>query len=327
MRVFKRTRNERPVVVNPPATSASRSPQTPAVRVESRALGTVVATARAAFNFVLSPILAVTRQAPGLRLTGYATGDPARPVNSAGLRLGSRLVAIAGRVTSGVSTVVSAVGASRASQRAGVRVNARAEGTTSASQKAGTNIAGRTSGTASKPQQTPGARVVRTSVVLVHESGAASVTESAGSGDWANEGNTTGKQDGTTATISGSASASRNRTLTYEYANFTDKGALTIRKVELRFFVSQSGTALNNGFLELRWGLVAVPITTLETITGDVSNLSTPRVFDITSGITSWSDLDNVRTAINFQSSIGELYSAAVDAVHLYIEADSVVNL
>lgn len=150
------------------------------------------------------------------------------------------------------------------------------------------------------------------------------VSETAVSGrtDWANDANATGPVNGTTATIAGNAAAARGGRLDFDFPNFPNKASLTVTSVAVDFYVSQSGTIAGNGDMRLLTDTGGAGFVIRETITGDVSNLVTPRTFTVT-GITAFSQLDSFRAAVRFEATIGETQTAAVDAVVLRVTASA----
>lgn len=158
--------------------------------------------------------------------------------------------------------------------------------------------------------------------------GANAVAETAVSGrtDWTNDANALGKPDGAVASITGNVLAVRGGRLDLSYADFlANKGNMTITQVLLRFYIEVTGTTLNNGEVGLQWSKDGT-INTLETITGNVNNLITPREFDITASITGWADIDALRSHVRVLCAIVETYTANLDAVELVITAEQTVT-
>jgi hypothetical protein len=174
-----------------------------------------------------------------------------------------------------------------------------------------------------KMPETPACEIVQVVYDLNRRVGSNAVTNT-GAQTWTNPTNAQGIHDGSNATHAGNLTAAHTAILSCEYVNHTNKTALTITQVNLHFYVSQSGTVLNNGDLRLRYN-IGVGDVTLETITGDVSSLTTPRTFDITTAIGGdWSKLDALRTLVEHRTDIAEnLINAACDAVELEIVASA----
>lgn len=143
-----------------------------------------------------------------------------------------------------------------------------------------------------------------------------------GPDNWTNPNNATGLNGSGNgnATSAGEALNARTRSLQLGYPNFPNKGPLTISTVRLHFYVEQAGTALNNGDLRLRYN-VGGGLVTLETITGNVSNLNSPRTFDITAAVGgSWTNLDALIAQVEHRTDAAEnLITAAVNAVEVEI--------
>lgn len=181
-------------------------------------------------------------------------------------------------------------------------------------------------------QTSAAASITQLTIDYSRTPGAASVVETqvGGRTDWTNDASATGLPDGSNATIAGNLLGARGGQLEFSYADFTDKDMLDVSSVVLRFYVSQSGTLLANGSLQLKWRKVSTDSwTVLETITGNVASLSTPRVFDVTSSYTAPvpSDLNGIETAVSFSAAVAQTYTAACDAVTLSVAASTVEAL
>lgn len=163
-----------------------------------------------------------------------------------------------------------------------------------------------------------------------HEStdGSNDVTQVPRSGrtDWTNIANAAGEPDGLLATISGSLAGARAGELVFAYPDFAASAlsTFTIRTVRLHFYVRQTGTVANNGTFELEVTDNGVR-TKLETITSNVNNLTTPRTFDVTSILSTWTKLDTAGVRVPFIVGGGNPIVADVDAVVLEIVADRTV--
>lgn len=186
--------------------------------------------------------------------------------------------------------------------------------------------------TTAKPIGIPGGRIVQTKVDLVQTVNATSVVQTAvgGRSDWALISSSTGVPDSdnglppTTPTncanIAGSLLTAIGGRLDLSYAATAGKTTLTITKVELLFYVRQNGTALNNGNLITQWSKGGAPIT-LQTITGDVNNIGTPIIYDITASIATWAEIDLIKTYASFSVASTNLTTANVDAVQRRVTA------
>lgn len=144
-----------------------------------------------------------------------------------------------------------------------------------------------------------------------------------GADNWTNPDNAEDAPDGNSATISGQAVSATNGILRITVFNATGKDDLTIDKVELAFYVAQSGTTLNNGGLTLEWRPKnSGPWTTLATYTDDQDFLTVPAVFDITSGIATWDDIRGAQVRVVFSVAAGTaLVNAEAESIEQRIEA------
>lgn len=106
----------------------------------------------------------------------------------------------------------------------------------------------------------------------------------------------------------------------------TSKDVLNIDLVEIRYYVQQSGTTLNNGGLELDWRLgTSGGWTNLATYTNDQNFLTTPDAHVITGSISSWTNIRDVEVRVRFNvGTATNLVNAACDAVELHVEASLV---
>lgn len=173
----------------------------------------------------------------------------------------------------------------------------------------------------------PGFEIQQVTYALQHRSGSNAVAN-VGAFAWTNPANAQGLNTVTsTATMAGDVAAARNGVLQALYANFTGKSDLAISLVRLHFYVSSSGTVANNGNLRLYWradgATTFAGATLLEAITGDVSSLSTPRTFVVTSTIGGdWAKLDNLVCFVQGITDVGEnLINYAVNAIEVEVAA------
>lgn len=142
--------------------------------------------------------------------------------------------------------------------------------------------------------------------------------------DWTNVTNAQGDVSGSPhATMTSNTLAARAGGVRLDYGAQFDKTALTITKVELRYYTSQAGTALSNGNLRHMYQIGAAAAVTLATHTGNVNFLTTPESFDITAAIAgSWANVDALDALVEAQYALAPAtITASLDAVHLYIEA------
>lgn len=146
-----------------------------------------------------------------------------------------------------------------------------------------------------------------------------------GTQGWTNASNsvsgTNGRKDSLNATFTGQALATRNGTISIDYENLINKNELIIRSVILKFYFQISGTTLNNGDTQLKWNKGGADFS-LITITGNENSSVTAEEFDITSEISSWTDLDNLQTKILCSSTVAETWSCNLDAIEVEIIAN-----
>lgn len=243
----------------------------------------------------------------------------------AGFSVGIVLQLIAAEIRAGVSAAMAPlVLATR--QAVGALVTTSVSGSTSADQRAGVTAENRCSGTPNKVDVRGGADVVQTTISLTRRVGGNAVTETAVGGrtDWATDANaisgTNGLHDAAVATFAGNALGARGGQLELDYPNHVNKSALTLTSVKLFFYGRVFSTVVNNADVQLRWEKGA-GFTTLATITGDDDFRTTPKQFDITGSIASWSDLDALRSAMRTNAALGETWQAEFDACELEIIA------
>lgn len=190
----------------------------------------------------------------------------------------------------------------------------------------GVAVTNQTAGTLVKPDAVVAISVGDPFSQLIHDGPSAAVAQSASPisarQDWINPANAQGAANATLASIAGNAAGPRGGTLTFTYATQPARNDLTLDVAQLRFHVRQQATALNNGDLRLEWRPTATAAwTTLETIAGNVDSLAAPRSFSILGGaITDWPHLSAVQARVIFESALGELQTADVDAVILHAE-------
>lgn len=188
--------------------------------------------------------------------------------------------------------------------------------------KSSTTINAASTGTSFIPIK-KGLRPIDATISLTHNSGATAVAQSAvgGRSDWAATGNAVGMaSNASVATFAGNTLAARGGQLDLDYVDFANKQSLTITKVELRFYVAQAGTVLGNGTLQLKWSKGGAQLL-LEAITGNVDNLAAPRVHDITNQITSWNDLNALKSHVSTSTPGGNTHTASLNAVQVHIQA------
>lgn len=252
-----------------------------------------------------------------------------------GIQLGTRLESVFGLADVGLD-VAQAPSTLLAGQNPALALSNLTASTVKAAQSPALLVTNRALSTV-KPQQAPAFDITRLTDDLTHLRGGSSVVETAVGGrtDWANDANaisgTAGRTDGVLATIAGNVAGARGGRLDLTYpAQPTTRSGFTITEADLLFYVRQQGTVLNNGTLILAWGAAgeAANARVLETITGDVNSLGTPRTFDILPTIgQDWTKLSGMKASVHFEAAAAELQTADVDAVELRVVADLIVNL
>lgn len=148
-----------------------------------------------------------------------------------------------------------------------------------------------------------------------------------GSGTFTNPTGAQSAHNGTTATSAGGA-AGGSRTLTLGYSNHVNKGELAITQAKLFLYAAVTGDGtglLSSTLITYNIGAGAV---TLETIAGNFSNLTTPREYDISAALNTWTEYDALSVVVThtYQSaSVG--VSCAVDACEVDVLANKTDTL
>lgn len=189
-----------------------------------------------------------------------------------------------------------------------------------------------TSGSNDKPQSLPAGKITRVQYNLTRLVGGNAVAlTTTNTQGWASEANaisgTNGLNDGSSAVFTGNALATRNGTITLNYPDSATKLDLVISSVILRFYMSTAGTVLNNADVQLKYNIGA-GLVALETITGDVASLTTPRSFDITSAViaggvqaTIWGRIDALLAQVTCDAALAETWTCNLDAIVVEIIA------
>lgn len=278
----------------------------------------------------MAPTKVVSLEKAGIAVSNKQSGTAAKPVDVAGVSAWMAPIVQSGAKASAGLVVVGAPLSLTVHEAAGAVVSGK---NTLAPAKpmdvAGLFASNKQSGTPAKAQPANGAKIARIKYDLTHRSGSNSVTQTAvgGRSDWANITNAQGKHDGSVAQIVSNTLAARGGRLDCGYADFVNKTPLTITSVKLNFYVSQSGTLLNNGSMRLQyWN--GSSIVTLETITGDVSSLTTPRTFDLTSVINTWALLNSLiaYVEVSYGAALTQI-TGQCDAVELEVIATATDTL
>lgn len=178
-----------------------------------------------------------------------------------------------------------------------------------------------------KTPETPAFDVLQTTVNLQRLIGASSVTEEANPRtDWANDASATGINNGSSATFAGNTLGARSGKLVLSYPASVSKSALTIIKVELHFYISQAPPLLGAGALTLSYRIGGGADVVLEALTAtnqQVDNLTTPRIYNLTTAVGgSWTALDTIKAVVAASTALSNTGTANCDAVELYVEAN-----
>lgn len=226
----------------------------------------------------------------------------------------------------------------RIDQKPAGLITTRADGSASVSQLPAGNLSNLVSGSNGKPVALPATRINRVLYSLSRRVGGNLTTlTTTNTQGWTNPNNaisgTDALRDGSSATFTGNALATRNGTLQLDYANSVNKTELVITLCRLHFYISVAGTTLNNADVQLKYN-IGNGLVTLQTITGDVSNLTTPLTFDITSLVTAggvqatiWGRIDALITQVVADSAIAEAYTVNLDAIEVEIVASKTDTL
>ena len=150
--------------------------------------------------------------------------------------------------------------------------------------------------------------------------GAATAT-SVGANAFTNPTNAQGLANGTLASGAGNALGARTYQLNLAYPTFTGKDELTILAAELRFYISQTGTALNNGGMTIGWSSTSRTYAQTNAFPADVNHLTTPLVVPVTGVPLTWAEMASIVARVNHVTAALNTSTANVDAVHLVVTA------
>jgi len=246
----------------------------------------------------------LARLLPGLSFVPSVTGTVAKPTVAPGVALTQAPARMTSALSVGRSLAASVSGTVRPTVQGGPQLGARLD---------------------AKPAVTlqRGLELVHTKIDLTGTYGAASAVNTTVSGAaWTNPTNAQGAKNGTLSSHAGSATSAQDAHLTFTPPAVTGKDALTLTKVEAWFWISQTGTTLANGNLRLWTGTAANPEAVLHlTTTGNIDNLTTPLVYDITSRFSTWASLSDFRARVRHTSTLGQTHTGNVDAVELVVTA------
>jgi hypothetical protein len=212
-------------------------------------------------------------------------------------------------------------------QTVGSAVSTFATGTVQDPQAAGI-LAGSVLTQLSKPPSNPGAAITRVEYQYTGEKWVATASD-IGTDAWTNLANAQGAADGSSATRAGQTLNATSAEMRCQFDTVSGKGQLTLDKVELSFYVAQSGTILNNGGLSLDYRIgSAGGWTNLVTYVNNQDFLTTPVVFNLTAAAITWANAGDVEVRVGADLVIATGgVTCSVDAVSLDIEASLIDTL
>lgn len=176
----------------------------------------------------------------------------------------------------------------------------------------------------SRPQSSTGATIGQITYSGKMTRWVSSATNT-GDDDWSNPSSAIGQPDGASATRSGQTLSSTSAALTCTFEDFGNKGVLNIDKVELRFYVSQTGTVLNNGGLSIEWRLAGeASWRTLATYANNQNFVPNPDVYDLTSLVSDWDSVNMIEARVRCELSALSGANCSVDAIVVYVEGSLV---
>ncbi len=214
--------------------------------------------------------------------------------------------------------VTQTVATLRTSVTAAVTVTPFAEGTVKPALAPSVAVA--TVATAQVAAATAGLELVQTRYDLTATRGASTATN-AGGNAYSNPTNAQGLANGTLASGAGNALGARSYRLDLAFPTITGKEELTITAAELRFYISQTGTALNNGGMTIGWGSTSRTYAQTNAFPADVNHLTTPIVVPITGVPLTWAELATVVARVNHVTAVLNTSTVNIDAVHLVVNA------
>jgi hypothetical protein len=142
-----------------------------------------------------------------------------------------------------------------------------------------------------------------------------------GSDNFANIANAEGNPDGASAFRRGKTFSTTSAQLRGQHVAIPVNDDVSIALVELRFYVDQQATFLNNGGLELALRAnSSASWTTLATYAGNVDFLTTPDVYTVT-GLTTWDQVNDLETRVSVTlPALTGLLTCRCDAIVKYVE-------
>lgn len=150
---------------------------------------------------------------------------------------------------------------------------------------------------------------------------------STGSNAFTNPTNAQGLANGTLASGAGDALGARSYQLNLAYPAFVNKTELTITAAELQFYISQTGTALNNGGMTIGWSSTSRAYAQTNAFPADVNYLTTPLVVPVTGVPLTWTEMASIVARVNHVTAALNTSTANVDAVHLVVTASRTDSL
>jgi hypothetical protein len=186
--------------------------------------------------------------------------------------------------------------------------------------KAGTSVKNKSSCVLARPLFRPGTSVVKVWDNLISLLGAKTCTEYAVGGrtDYSNPTNAVGKHDGTSASIAGNLLGARSGGLEMAYEPLTGKGSMDILTVKLKWYWAISGLGpldSHSFYYDIGSGK-----TLWKSVTSG-SYLANPDILDLTGIVTSWTQINSIKTYV--ESSMQALSTAtmSIDAVEREVTA------
>lgn len=258
-------------------------------------------------------VLAEVYVEPGASLEGLNFRKDVTP----GLALSARLDAVAGNVLPGVALAQRFSGVVQ--QTPGIDLDPFTSGTITPAQQAGVALSGRFDAP-SAAQSQAGAEIVQITYNAVCTRGASTATSTGGNAV-TNPANAQGLRNGTVATGAGNALGARAYQLNLAYPTITGKAELTITAAELRFYISQTGTALNNGGLKIGWSSTSRAYAQTNAFAANIDNLTTPVVVPITGVPLTFAEMASIVARINHDTAVLNTSAFSCDAVELVVTA------
>lgn len=180
---------------------------------------------------------------------------------------------------------------------------------------------------------TPALEIVRVTYDLTHRSGGTSATETETTGaGWTNDANAAGMHDATVASLVGSAIEARGGQLNLPFADFTDKGSLTITSAKLYFYGRCTGVPkIGDNVNYMYWdGTNEVVVATYTGASAAHDAMTSPIVADLMAdanwpGTTSaqWAYLNDVEARVYAATPVTSLATFSLDSVEIEVVANT----